>query len=118
MQLGGQCPQVLGPLGHLNAQECFNRQAVGLVVDHGRYVVQTVGQGDDLDVVALLGQLLRAPVEVAEYGLNLQDILTVKGHAQAEHPVGAGVLRPDIYGHWFGFDRHGGAVSSQLSAVS
>ena len=118
LQFGGQGPQVFGPLGNFGPNQFFHRQAVCLVIDHGRNIVQTVGQGDYLGVIALFGQLLGATVEVAKDRLNFQDILAVKGNAQPKHPVCAGVLRPDIDRHRLGLDRHKRAVRFQLSAVS
>jgi hypothetical protein len=62
----------------------------------------TVHQDERLARVAVLRELLRAAVHVADHGLRATDHLSVELEDDAEHPVGGGVLRPDVEDHLLG----------------
>ena len=106
LQLGGQGAQVLTPGRRLNVQQLLYREAISLIVNHRGSVVQAIGEGYNLDIVALLGQFFGAAVQVAENRLYLDDFLAVKGNPHPKHPMGAGVLRPHIDGHRFSAQGH------------
>ncbi len=97
LQLRRQHAQVHAALGDFDAGELLDGHHVRLVVDHGGGVVEPVRQRHDLRVRALLGQLLRAAVQVAEDGLHVRDDLAVQRHPQPEHAVGARVLGAKVY---------------------
>ena len=97
-QLGDDDADVLGALRHFEAGQALDRQGVRPVGGHRREVVHPVGQDGALDVGAGLAELLGGAVEVAHDRLDADDGLAVELHDEAEHPVGAGVLRPHVEG--------------------
>ena len=97
LELGAYHPQVHRVLRDLDPGQLLDGPDVCQVVGHAGHVVEPVGKGDDLYVRARLRQLLGAPVEVAEDGLDVDHDLAVEGDPQAEHAVGAGMLRSQVY---------------------
>ncbi len=97
-------PDNLGPLGNLigNAEKLLNRQHITQVIMHGSQIVQAVGQGNDLMVGAVFGELLRPTVKKTDMGSGLGDDLAVQFKDKLEHPVGRRMLGPHIHGHCFG----------------
>ena len=114
LQLRRQRPQILSARRRLDPQQLFHRQAVRLVVDHGRRVIQAVRQGHHLYVVPFLGQLFGAPVQVAQHRLDLNDVLAVERYPYPEHAVRARMLRSNVDRHRFGADRHRGRSVPRL----
>ena len=93
-QLGGDHPQVLGPLGDLDFDHVLDRDHVGVVAGHRRQVVEAIGVDHILLVVHALGDLLGAAVQVAQHRSALVDDLAVgppgllprgQGQAAEEH---------------------------------
>ncbi len=95
-------PDVLGPFGHLDAQELFHRQAVPEIVRLTGQVVDPVHEGQALVVGAGFAHLLDAPMEVADVRVGPEDEFAVQFHFYPEDAVGAGVLRPHVQDHGFG----------------
>ena len=87
LELGDDDPQVLRPLGDRNTGQLLDGQHVAQVVAHRRDVVQAVGERDDAGVGPLLGQLLDAPVQVAEDRLDVNHYLAIERDPDAEHAV-------------------------------
>ena len=70
----------------------------------GGQVIGPVGIRDHLKELALFGDLFEAPVQVADIGLSVENLLAVEAGEDAEHAVGAGMLRPHIDEELFGTD--------------
>ena len=81
-------------------QQLLDGDAVGRVAGDCRHVIETVGQGKDLDVGAVLGDLLDAPVKEADVRLNIHNPLAIQAHLELEHAVRAGVLRAHMSSMW------------------
>ena len=80
--------------GTVDVQQLLGGQAVHPVVVHGGQVVgRAVGEGDDLVVAAVLGDLLEGAVHVADARVEAHHLLAVEAGDQTEHAVGAGVVR-------------------------
>jgi hypothetical protein len=54
-------------------------------------------------------------VEVPKHGLNVEDILTVERDPHPEHPMSAGVLRPNVYRYWLGPGSHACSMFSDAA---
>ena len=106
LQLGEDHAQVRRALGHLDAGETLDGEAVAEVAAHRREVVCAVGERDVLGVGALLGQLLHRAMEVANDHVHVLDALAVHDDAQAEHAVCRGMLRADVEDVWLGGGGH------------
>ena len=88
VELDGEDADVFGPRRDLDAGEFFDGHRPGVVVVHGREVVEAVGVADVLVVGEVLADLLLAAVEVAEVGDGFEDHLAVGAEDDAEHAVG------------------------------
>ena len=97
-QLAGDHPQVLGSLWHDQAAQALDCQRVGPIGGDRRQVVHAVRQDGALHVGAHFAQLFRGAVQIAHDGYGRDDCLTLELHNQAEHAVGAGVLRAQVEG--------------------
>ena len=86
----------LSALGHLEAQKLLRRQAEGVLLVHGRDVVEPVEIADGLQVGLVLDQLLGAAVQKADMGIDALHHLAVELEHKAQHAVGGRVLRPEV----------------------
>ena len=109
--LGHQHPDPGRPLGHLQVHLPLHDQGHAQLVADRRDPVVPVDQGDDLPVVAVLGQLLERAVHVADHRLGVLDHLAVEGHQHPQHPVGGRVLGADVQGHVLGVQLPVGLVA-------
>ena len=82
-QLGHQHADVLRPLRRLDVEELLDRQREGEVVGGRAEIVEPVGQREDLRVGEALGQLLGAPVEIADVGIDARDVSRPPSRARA-----------------------------------
>jgi hypothetical protein len=96
--LGEHHADVLRTLGHFDAQQLLDGQAVRMLVGHHRHVVQPVHVGQRLDVGLALGQLLGGAVQQADVRVGALDDLAVQLQHQAQHAVRGRVLRPEVQG--------------------
>ncbi len=85
--------------GHLEVEQLLDREHDADVRRQRREVVHPVGVGDELQVGAVLGDLLHAAVQVAEVRHALTDALAVELQHQPQHAVGRRVRRPHVDGH-------------------
>ena len=99
VQLHVDHPQVLGAVGDLQLEQLLDAAAVGLHVEEVAEVVHPLHVGDGLPVALLLAGLLDTRVDVADDRLQVQDLLALQGHDQAQHPVGRRVVRPHVDRH-------------------
>ena len=104
LEFGAYDANVLRALRHRYARDALHRAHIGEVVGHAGYVVHSVGERNDLYISPALGQLLRAAVQVAEYGLRVHNDFAVEGYAQSENAVRAGMLRPQVDGNGLSSD--------------
>src|SRR5688572_1925850 len=88
-----------GPRWHLELHELFGRGDERDLVGVTRHPVDPVDDRRDLRVVPHLGELLVTPVHVADDRAHVEGPLAVDAGDETEHPVGRGVLRPDVEGH-------------------
>ncbi len=75
---------------------------VGQVVLHPGEVIDAVSIGDILVPVLPLADLLGTAVVIADVGIESDHLLPFELGDQAQHPVGAGVVRTDIEDHGVG----------------
>jgi hypothetical protein len=100
--LGEHGPDPLGALGDLDPREPFDSDDPAELVVERREPVVAVHQDEHLSRVAVLGELLRAPVHVADHRLRPGDDLAVELEYEPEYAVGRRMLRPDIDDHLLG----------------
>jgi hypothetical protein len=87
---------VLGAQRHLDAEQLFHRQAVGVLVAHHRDVVETVQVGQGLQPGARLGQLLGGAMQQADMRIGANDDFAVEFQHQAQHAVRRRMLRTEV----------------------
>jgi len=105
LQLAHDHANILSALGHLDPGQLLQRQGIRQIGGHRRQVVEPVGEDDVLEVGARLAELLDRAVQVAHHGARGDDSLAVEREDEAEHAVGAGVLRPHVDGEQLPFLR-------------
>ena len=113
LQLSQRCPDVLRAARHLDRHQLLDRLDVADVVGGRRHVVHPVGQQDDLRVVAVLAQLLDAPVQVADPHVGVDHLLAVELQHDPQHAVGGRVLRPHVDDQLVGVEQRRGTVGVQ-----
>ena len=86
----------LRALWHGQLEQLFRREAEGVLLVHGRDVVEPVEIADRLQVGLVLDELLGAAVEKADVGIDALHHLAVELEHEAQHTVGGGMLRPEI----------------------
>ena len=88
----------LRALGHLDAEQLFDRQAEGVLLVHRRDVIEPVEIGHRLQIGLVLDQLLGAAVQQADMRIDALDDLAVEFQHQAQHAMRGRMLRPEIDG--------------------
>ena len=81
---------------HINADQLFDCQAVGLLVGHHGHVVEPVHIGQRLDISFAFGELFSRAMQQADVRVGTLDDLAVQLQHQAQHAVRGRVLRPEI----------------------
>ena len=103
VQFAQDDPHVLRPFRHSQTHQFFNGGAVDqLIIEIGQ-VIHPVEKGNDLVKLLPFAQFLRTPVQVADVGLHVGDLLTVNPEHHAKNPVGGRVLRAHVKQHLHGF---------------
>ena len=104
-------PDVLCAHRHINTNEFFYGQAVGMLVGHHRHIVETVHVGQRLDVGLALGQLFCGAMQQADVRISALDDFAVELEHKAQYTMGSRMLRPEVkrvvfdFSHiWFCFD--------------
>jgi hypothetical protein len=100
-EFGHDHPDVLSPLGHLDAEQLFHRQAEAEVIHLTGQIIHPVHEGQALVVGAVFAQLLNAAVEIADIRFSPDHDLAVQLHQHPENTVGAGVLGAHVQDHDF-----------------
>ncbi len=98
-QFGQDDANDLRPRRRLDAQQLLDRQDVAQIVGHRRQVVHPVGHDQRLGVGLGLHVLFDAGVQEADIRGQIDDGFAVQLHQQAQHAVGAGMLRPHAEQH-------------------
>jgi hypothetical protein len=86
----------LAALGDCQPQKLFRRQAEGMLLVHGRDVVEPVEVAYRLQVGLVLDQLLGAAMQKADVGIDALHHLAVELQHETEHPVGRRMLGPEV----------------------
>ena len=94
-----QHADVLAARRYFEAEQLFDRDREGMLLAHGRDIVEPVEVRDRLQIGLVLDQLLGAAVEQPDMGIDALDDFAVHLHDHAQHPVGRRVLRPEVQGH-------------------
>jgi len=95
-EFGEDDAEILRPLAHLDAEKFLDRQDIGEVVVEGRDVIHPVGDGDDLIVGAVLAELFKTVVEVADFRDAVDDALAVEFEHQPQGAVRGGMGGPEV----------------------
>ncbi len=95
-QLGHERAQPASLARHLDLEQLLGRKRRSLLAHHPAHVVAAVHQRAELVVLAVLGQLLDAAVQVAKRGLRGDDLLAVYLDDQSQHAMRGRVLRPHV----------------------
>ena len=109
-----------GPRRQLEAEQLLGGQAEHQLVEDRRGVVHAGDVGAALEVGERLARLLHAGVQVADDRLGAQHGLAVELEHEAQHAVGAGVLRPHVDDHGLvvvGADRRSAASASEMRST-
>jgi hypothetical protein len=104
LQLGEQHADPLHAIGHLEAEQFFDREAIRVRVGLRAQVVHALDERNDLLELLLLRRLLDARVQIADRRRRRDDGLSIELEHQAQHAMRAGVLRPHVDGHCFATD--------------
>ena len=99
VELGHEHADPRGPRRHLDLEQLLGREREHELVVERREVVHAGDVGAALHVGQLLAGLLHPGVEVADDRLRAQHDLAVELEHEAQHAVGAGVLRPHVDDH-------------------
>ena len=101
VELGEEHADPLRPLGDVlvDAEELLGGEAEHQLVEQRRGVVHPRDVGGALEVGEVLARLLHAGVQVADDRLGAQHGLALELEHEAQHAVGAGVLRPHVDDH-------------------
>src|SRR5207302_4637222 len=83
------------------AHQFFHRQGVGDVVRQWRKMIETVGVGDKLVVLHVLGDFFVAAMEETDVGGGFGDDLAVEFEDQSQDSVGGGMRWPHVDYHLF-----------------
>ena len=110
LQLGEQHANPLHAIGHLEAEQLLDREAVRVGVGLRAQVIHALDERNDLLKFLLLRRLLDAGVQIADGRRRRHDGLAIELEHQPEHAMRAGVLRPHVDGHRFGADLSACAV--------
>ena len=84
---------------HLDAEQLLHGQREADVGRQRAEVVHAVRVGDELQVGAVLGDLLHSAVQIAQMRDALDDALAVELEHQPQHAVGRRVRRPHVDRH-------------------
>ena len=95
-ELGQDKPDDLGALRGGDAEQLFDCQDVGLLLDERSQILDPRRKDDVLMVRPGLHLLLKPGVQVADDGLEIEDDLALQLQHQSEHPMGGGVLRAHV----------------------
>lgn len=98
-KLAHEHAQVLRPRRYLHVEQVLDRQAVAVLVEHARQVVEPVGERDDLRVHPVLGDLLLRAVQVAHNRVAPHHRLAVELQDKPQETVHRRVLRPHVHVH-------------------
>ena len=88
VELAEDHPDVLGAFRYLQSHEFLDRPAVDLFVVEVGYVIHAVEQGDYLVILLAFAKFFRAPVQIANMGHHVNNLLTVHPQHHAEHAMG------------------------------
>ncbi len=102
-QLREQHADVLRALGDFDADQLFGGQAEAQVVRERREIVDAVGERDALRIGLRFAGFFDAGVQVADFGLGLEDDFAIELQHHAQHAVRRRVLRPHIEDHRLGW---------------
>jgi hypothetical protein len=91
--------EVLGPRGHLDAEQRLHGATERHCVEVVAEVIHPLDHGDHLPIGLLLGGLLDPGVDVADDRPDVADDLALERRDQPEHAVGGRVVRADVERH-------------------
>ena len=94
--LGEQHADELGAARHLDAEQALGREAEGVLLVHGRDVVEPVEVADGLQIRLVLDQLLGAAMQKTDVRIDALDHLTVELEHEAQHAVRRRMLRAEV----------------------
>ncbi len=83
---------------HLDAEQLFDRQAVGVLVAHHRHVVEPVHVRQRLDEGLVFGQLFGGAVQQADVRIGALHHLAIELQHQTQHAVCRRVLWTEVQG--------------------
>ena len=88
-----------GTTRDLDIGQLLGGEDEGMLLVHGRDVVQAVEIGHRLEVGLVLDELLRAAMQQSDVRVGTLNDLPVELEHQAQHPMGGRMLRPEIERH-------------------
>ena len=87
---------VLSAHRHIDAEQFFNRHAVGMLVTHHRHVVESIHVRQRLHPGLVLGKLLGSTMQQADVRIGTHDHFAVKLEHHTQHTVRGRVLRAEV----------------------
>jgi hypothetical protein len=97
-QLREHHADVLRALGHVDAEQALDGQAVGMLVGHHRHVVEAVHVRQALDIRLALGEFLGGAVQETDVRVGSLDDFAVQLEHESENAVGRRMLRAKVQG--------------------
>ena len=102
IELASDDPAKLAAARHFGVAELFRRHAEGLIGKHRRQIIGPVGVRHITVISNFFADLLDGTMQVSDIGNRFIDHFAVGLDHEAQHAMGAGMLRPNIDGHLFG----------------
>jgi hypothetical protein len=99
VELRGQDPDVFSPARDFDVEQLLEAEDRAPLIEQRADVLEWIDLADDLVVVGVLGELLDAPVQVAEDRIEVDHVLAVDLEHDPQHAMGRRVLRSHVQEH-------------------
>ena len=116
LELDEQNADPLHAVGHLETQQLFDSQRVGVRIRLGAQIIHALDERNHLLKFFLLRSLFDSGVEIPDRRRARHHRFAFELQHQPEHAVRAGMLRPHVHGHRFGAQLGHGIYNSRSTS--